>query len=70
MGVLTTLKGISPTPTQQAAACAIGLDAIGLLAATQSKTSELIISLNNIVALLPNGDPNIATLNGIITSLS
>ena len=70
MGVLTTLKSISPTAAQQTAANAIGEDAIGMLSATQNKTEELIACLNQVVGMLQVGDANISTIQAIITSLS
>ena len=70
MGTATTLSGISFTPNADNTAAGYGEDIVGMLSLAQVKAGELIQNLQAIVMRLPVGDPNIATINTLITNLS
>jgi len=72
MGLATTLRGLSITPTERtyAAANATLGDPDAALALCQVKTAELLATLGSIVKALPAGNPNIATINALIATLT
>lgn len=70
MGTLTTLSSITVTPTEDSNGAVYGEDVVGMLLCAQTKAQELQTMLTMIVTRLPNGDPNIATINSVISALS
>lgn len=70
MGTNTTLSGLSFSANADNTEASYGEDVVGMLSVAQTKAGELIYTLNAIVNRLPGGDPNIATINTLITNLS
>lgn len=70
MGTNTTLNGLSFTQNADNTESGYGRDLLGMLSVAQVKAGELIYILNQIVNKLPGGDPNISTINTLITNLS
>lgn len=70
MGTNTTLNGLSFTQNADNNEAGYGQDLLGMLSVAQVKAGELIYILNQIVNKLPGGDPNISTINTLITNLS
>lgn len=70
MGTNTTLSGITFSANADNNGQIYGADLVGLLSAAQVKAGEMIQLLNAIVGRLPGGDPNITTINTLISNLS
>lgn len=71
MGTVTSLSAINPmTSTEDASGASYGEDVIGMMQCAQTKAQELIYMLNSVASRLPGGDPNITTINTLVTNLS
>ena len=73
MGAKTTIKSIVPSGTHITAAQSLGRDAQTGITEAQTQLTDSVSSLKLIVADMTAGnpsDPNIATLNTVITTLS
>lgn len=69
--IITNLKGVSPSTTNTlAAANAYGLDMPGMLSLALSKANELKVCVALIVSRTDSADPNLATLNNVLASLT
>jgi hypothetical protein len=69
--IITNLKNVSaPTSNTLADATAEGLDMRGMLALAQSKAYELKTCLTLIARATDAADPNLATVNDILASLT
>lgn len=70
MGTVTSLSGITVSSAENASGASYGEDITGMMQCAQTKAQELIYMLNSISSRLPNGDPNIAAINTLVTNLS
>ncbi len=73
MGAKAILKAVVPAGTHITAAQSLGRDAVTMLNETQTQITDSVNGLKVIVADMTAGnpsDPNIATLNTVITTLS
>jgi hypothetical protein len=70
MGTATSLSAITIIASEEQQSAGHAADAAGQLSAAQTKAAELIVALTNLVNSLPGGDPNITTINTLITNLS
>jgi len=69
--IITNLKGVSaPTANTVADSNTAGLDVNGMLALALTKAYELKVNLTLLVAHTDSADPNLATLNNILASLT
>jgi hypothetical protein len=69
--IITNLKNVSvPTSNSLADSTAAGLDMRGMLALAQSKAYELKACLTLIARSTDAADPNLATVNDILASLT
>jgi hypothetical protein len=68
---LATVRATAPTAATKAKALtAPELDIVGELSAAQAAIIQARTSLNNIVAATDSADPNLATLNNVLLSLT
>ena len=70
MGTLTTLNGITVNASQQQTGAASEMDVAGQVSVCRAKAADLIQVLTELKNGLPGGDPNITTINTLITNLS
>lgn len=70
MGTATSLSAITINASEEAHGAINGADAAGQLSAARAKAAEFIFALTNLVNSLPGGDPNITTINTLITNFS
>jgi hypothetical protein len=70
MGTNTSLSALNFNSTEDNSGQIYGDDIIGMLNVAQTNAGELIYQLNLIASRLPNGDPNITTIQTLITNLS
>jgi len=69
--IITNLKNVTPpTFNTLADATVWGIDMPGMLALALTKANELKVCLTLIVRATDSGDPNLATLNDILASLT
>jgi hypothetical protein len=69
--IVTNLKGLSsPTANTVADSVAVGLDVNGMQALALTKAYELKSCLTLLVAHTDSADPNLATFNNILASLT
>lgn len=69
--IITNLKGVStPTANTIAGSVTAGLDMNGMLALALTKACELKVTLTQLAAHTDAADPNLATLNNVLASLS
>ena len=69
--IITNLKATTPpTSNTLAEANAYGLDMPGMLSLALSKANELKVCLALVVSRTDGADPNLATLNNILASLT
>jgi len=69
--IITNLKSTTPpTSNTLAEANAYGLDMPGMLSLALSKANELKVCLALVVSRTDSADPNLATLNNILASLT
>jgi len=69
--IISNLKSAtSPTANTLKGAGAEGLDMAGMLALALSKAAELKVCLTLVVRSTDSADPNLATLNNILASLT
>jgi hypothetical protein len=69
--IIANLKNVTPpTANTIAAATAYGMDMPGMLALTLSKAYELKECLILVAAKTDSADPNLATLNDVLASLT
>ena len=69
--IITNLKSVTPsTPNTLTDAVVYGLDMPGMLSLALSKANELKVCLTLIVSRTDSADPNLATLNNILASLT
>ncbi len=70
MGLATTLSGITISANAQTTGAAAEMDVTGQLSACRARAADLLSALNELKNALPGGDPNITTINTLITALS
>ena len=70
MGTNTSLSALNFSASEDNNGQTYGDDIISMLNAAQTNAGELIYQLNLIVSRLPVSDPNIATIQTLITNLS
>lgn len=68
--VTTGIKALSISPSSIAYAEANGADLNGMLSEATVQAGELLRLIGSITAVLPPGDSNIATLNGLVTTMA
>jgi hypothetical protein len=69
--IITNLKNVSaPTANTLADATAAGLDMPGMLALSLTKAYELKVCLTLIAGKTDSADPNLATLDDVLASLT
>jgi hypothetical protein len=69
--IITNLKNVTPpTANTLEDAATDGIDMAGMLALVLSKADELKVCLTLIVASTDSADPNLATLNDVLASLT
>jgi hypothetical protein len=69
--IVSNLKNAtSPTTNTVKAANTAGMDTAGMLALAQTKALELKVCLSLLARLTDAADPNLATLNNILASLT
>jgi hypothetical protein len=69
--IITNLKGLAtPTANTKKASGGGGTDIVGMLALAQTKALELKTCLTLLARLVDSADPNLATINNILASLS
>jgi hypothetical protein len=69
--IITNLKNLAaPTANTVADANAYGLDMPGMLALALSKAYELKVCLTAVTSKTDSADPNLATLNDVLASLT
>ncbi|MGC2448583.1 MAG: hypothetical protein WA477_13140, partial [Candidatus Sulfotelmatobacter sp.] len=69
--IITNLKSATPPTTNTLAdANTYGLDMPGMLSLALSKANELKVCLTLIASRTDSADPNLATLNNILASLT
>ncbi|HEY4902672.1 MAG TPA: hypothetical protein VIH89_04295 [Candidatus Sulfotelmatobacter sp.] len=69
--IVSNLKNATvPTGNTAKAASAVGLDMAGMLALAQTKALELKGHLTLLAHVTDTADPNLATLNNILASLT
>jgi hypothetical protein len=69
--IISNLKNATaPTGNTAKAASAAGMDMVGMIALAQTKALELKAHLTLLVRVTDAADPNLATLNNILASLT
>jgi hypothetical protein len=69
--IITNLKNLTaPTANTISDATAYGLDMPGMLALALTKAYELKVCLTVVTAKTDSADPNLATLNDVLASLT
>ena len=69
--IITNLKGIAaPTANTIANSVGAGMDVSGMLALALTKACELKVTLTQLAAHTDAADPNLATLNNVLASLT
>ena len=70
MGLATSLNAINLTAAEKSSAAVSTVDLQGLLSSLQQQVGDLTKTLVEIQSKLPSGDPNIAAITSILSSLS
>jgi len=69
--IITTLKTVTPpTANTLTDAYSYGMDMPGMLSLALTKANELKVCLTQIVNKTDSADPNLATLNNVLASLT